>query len=418
MKLVQLYKTLGPGLIWAAGAIGVSHLVQSTSAGAHYGYYLIWAIILSNLIKYPFFAVAPIYTSITGNSLLDGYKQINKYILPLFGLLTFISMFIVQAAVTYVCAAILKNILPFEISILTWVIILLAGCTAIILVGGFNSLESIIKIILVLLLISTVVAVLLSLFNVAAPSIDLNSLNTFQWSNHLDIIFLIALIGWMPCPLGFSVAHSLCILEKHKTDKNFVLTQSLLDFRVGYIATTIIAVLFLILGANVMYVTGEQFSASGATFAGQFINLYVKTLGNWSYIIIALAAFTVMFSTVLACLDLYPRMLTQTIALSTNKTYNPSTQKLAKTAITLILVAGVIVFLTYFTGNMKTLVTFATTLSFTVAPILAWFNYKLITGTQIQQSYKINIPVRYFMLFSIVAMALFSLWYIQTVFLY
>lgn len=40
-------KDLGPGLMWAAVAIGVSHLVQSTRAGAMAGFGLAGAILLA-----------------------------------------------------------------------------------------------------------------------------------------------------------------------------------------------------------------------------------------------------------------------------------------------------------------------------------------------------------------------------------
>lgn len=49
---------LGPGLLFAGAAIGVSHLVQSTRAGAEFGMGLIWALLLVNLFKYPFFNMA------------------------------------------------------------------------------------------------------------------------------------------------------------------------------------------------------------------------------------------------------------------------------------------------------------------------------------------------------------------------
>ena len=42
-------KKLGPGLLFAGAAIGVSHLVQSTRAGADYGWGLTWALLLVNL---------------------------------------------------------------------------------------------------------------------------------------------------------------------------------------------------------------------------------------------------------------------------------------------------------------------------------------------------------------------------------
>ena len=50
-------QSLGPGLLFAGAAIGVSHLVQSTRAGAEYGFGLIWALLLVHLFKYPFFSL-------------------------------------------------------------------------------------------------------------------------------------------------------------------------------------------------------------------------------------------------------------------------------------------------------------------------------------------------------------------------
>ncbi|MDA9312672.1 hypothetical protein N9515_07945 [Vicingaceae bacterium] len=50
---------LGPGLLYAGAAVGVSHLVQSTRAGANYGLLMILVVIAANVIKYPFFKSAP-----------------------------------------------------------------------------------------------------------------------------------------------------------------------------------------------------------------------------------------------------------------------------------------------------------------------------------------------------------------------
>ncbi len=53
-KLNRLLKTLGPGILFASTAIGVSHLVQSTRAGAEFGFALIGFVMLATLLKYPF----------------------------------------------------------------------------------------------------------------------------------------------------------------------------------------------------------------------------------------------------------------------------------------------------------------------------------------------------------------------------
>ena len=54
-RLVRFSKTFGPGILFASTAIGVSHLVQSTRAGAEYGFLLLGIVILVTLLKYPFF---------------------------------------------------------------------------------------------------------------------------------------------------------------------------------------------------------------------------------------------------------------------------------------------------------------------------------------------------------------------------
>jgi len=66
----NLLKTLGPGILFASTAIGVSHLVQSTQAGAYFGFNLLWALLLANLFKYPFFEYGRDMLMLQGRALL------------------------------------------------------------------------------------------------------------------------------------------------------------------------------------------------------------------------------------------------------------------------------------------------------------------------------------------------------------
>lgn len=52
------WKAFGPGILMASAAIGGSHLVSSTQAGALYGWQLAIMIVLANFFKYPFIASA------------------------------------------------------------------------------------------------------------------------------------------------------------------------------------------------------------------------------------------------------------------------------------------------------------------------------------------------------------------------
>ena len=78
-KLQQFFKTFGPGIMFAGTCIGGSHLIQSTKAGAFYGFGLLAVVAIANLLKYPFFEFASRYTNATGDSILEGYFRIGKW---------------------------------------------------------------------------------------------------------------------------------------------------------------------------------------------------------------------------------------------------------------------------------------------------------------------------------------------------
>jgi Mn2+/Fe2+ NRAMP family transporter len=48
-SFITLLKACGPGLLMAGAAIGVSHLVQSTRAGADFGFQLVAVVLLINV---------------------------------------------------------------------------------------------------------------------------------------------------------------------------------------------------------------------------------------------------------------------------------------------------------------------------------------------------------------------------------
>ena len=138
-------KKLGPGLLFAGAAIGVSHLVQSTRAGADFGFGLVWALLLVNLFKYPFFQFGPRYAMATGETLLDGYKKMGKGILVTYFILTFATMFTIQTAVTIVTAGLAYSIFGDFISIQVWTVIILLICFIILIKGQYKFLDKLMK---------------------------------------------------------------------------------------------------------------------------------------------------------------------------------------------------------------------------------------------------------------------------------
>jgi len=404
MKPTSLLRSLGPGLLFAGAAVGVSHLVQSTRAGADFGFGLLWALLLANLFKYPFFQYGPRYAAATGETLLDGYKKLGKGVLIVSYLVSFVTMFIIQAAVTIVTAGLAKNLFGSSIPMETWALIITVVSMFILLVGKYKLLDNMMKYIIILLTICTIVAVNVALFKTT----DTFELTQVLPSGTIELTFLIAFLGWMPAPLDISVWQSIWSLEKEKTTLQKISPkQAIFDFNVGYIGTIFLAICFVMLGALVMYNSGESFSNSGGVFAGQLIELYTKNLGEYAYVFIAIAAFTTMFSTTITTLDASPRTMTR----ANNLLFNKKT-KLNYWFWIILLGLGTYVILRYFRDNMGLMVKIATVLSFLTAPFYAILNYVLITGKHTPKEHRPSIYLKVLSIAGIVFLLGFSAWFL------
>jgi len=401
--LKSLLQKLGPGFLFAGAAIGVSHLVQSTRAGADFGFGLLWALLLINLVKYPFFQYGPRYASATGESLIEGYFKMGRGVLIAYFVLTFATMFTIQTAVTIVTAGIASSLFGSG-SMVLWTAIVTAICFAILILGRYRVLDSLMKIIVVSLTISTIIAVILA--TKTAQHIDFTQVLP---KDAISIGFLIAFMGWMPAPLDISIWHSVWTVEKKKLNRSITSKQSLFDFNVGYVATTILAIGFLLLGALVMYGSGEQFSSAGTQFANQLISMYTYSLGDWAKIIIGVAALTTMFSTTLTTLDASPRVMHRTSEILFSKTF-----KKGYISWLLLLIFGTLSIFFFFITEMGLLIKIATILSFLTAPFYAILNYRLISSRHTPEVARPNTLLKIYSLLSIIILLAFSIWYLST----
>ena len=400
--MLSRIKKLGPGLLFAGAAIGVSHLVQSTRAGADFGFGLIWALLLVHLFKYPFFQFAPRYANATGESILEGYYKLGKGVLVAYLVLTFATMFTIQTAVTIVTAGIASTIFGNVLSTEIWCVIILFICLAILILGRYKLLDSLMKFIIVTLTTSTLFAVVIA-FN------DTSQIITFKQvlpQNDLEIAFLIAFMGWMPAPLDISVWHSLWSIEKNKSVK--IKTKSaLFDFNIGYLSTIVLGIGFVSLGALVMHNSGENFSNSASEFSSQLINMYTTSLGNWAYIFIGIAAFTTMFSTTLTTLDASPRAMHKTTQLLFKRNFS-----MGYLFWIVLLTLGTISIFFFFISEMGVLIKTATILSFITAPFYAIINYKLICSRYTPKKWRPDTNLHILSWLGILFLIGFSLWYL------
>ncbi len=414
-------KALGPGLLFAGAAIGVSHLVQSTRAGATYGLALIGFVLLANVLKYPAFSFGPRYAAATGTSLLEGYRRQGTWALVLYLFLTAGTMFTVQAAVTVVTAGLFITLWPIEVlpvavgevvvappvSISAGVIALCAGLLA---VGGYRWLDRIMKVTVSVLTVSTIAATLMAL-----PELDMASLRPWPEPEQLDLgtaLFVAGLIGWMPSAIDVSVWHSLWTLARRQESGHTpTVREALLDFDVGYVGTAILAFCFLLMGASVMHGSGIVFQDSAGAFAAQIIALYTSTLGGWAGPIVSVAALSVMFSTTLTVVDGFARALSALAARfgGPETPGSPDGDRRVYWAALATLALGSLALLQFYLSGLKALIDLATTLSFLTAPVLAWLNHRAIFGVEVAVLDQPGPMLRRFSATSIAFLALLAL---------
>ncbi len=404
---LTLLKACGPGLLMAGAAIGVSHLVQSTRAGADFGFQLIVVVLLINLLKYPFFEYGHRYPVATGKNLLDGYRLMGSGFLYAFMLLALITAVGSIAGVTFVTAGIAQYFFGDVIPPIMWSVVVMAVCVGLLVGGHYKALDGTMKVIMAVLAVATVVAVGASVIHgpVAAPGF----VSPSPW-NFAALPFLIALMGWMPAPVEISVFQSLWIQANDRSaGRRTTLEEARFDFNFGYGLTIVLAVFFVALGAMVMHGSGLVLQNSSGGFATQLVAVYKQVLGNWAGPVIGIAAFATMFSTTLTVIDGYPRAL----AVGTNIIAPKlgATNRLYVVWMALTCVAAMVLIIR-FASSLTGLVDLVTTMAFLSAPVASYLNYRLITSSHTPKEMQPGPAMRALSIAGLIFFASFSIFFV------
>ncbi|WP_127142321.1 NRAMP family divalent metal transporter [Flagellimonas marinaquae] len=405
-----LLKALGPGLLFASMAIGTSHLVLSTKAGAQYGWVMIIPIILANLLKYPFFEFGIRYTTVTEKSLIEGYANLGKTYLWIYAFVTLISTFTILAALYVVTAGLFMNLFHVT-SVGTGAISLglFVFISLILIIGKYRFLENSLKAVITILFVALLITTILVLQKGPVP--DSESYQRPEIFNEVGILFLIGLVGWMPTAVEASGWVSLWGMENLKTMKRKPsLKLALQEFNVGYILTAVLAVFFMIIGWMTLYGTGTELSNNSVVFADQLVNLFTTHIGNWAYFFIAVAAFATMFSTCMTAHDAISRVSLDVLQkLYPQKHINNAKHSFALMVLVMAWINWIVISL--FSANMGQLVALATFVSFVFAPLLGWMNLKTVTGKDMPTAHRPKLGLRALTYCGMIFLSLFALYY-------
>jgi Mn2+/Fe2+ NRAMP family transporter len=370
----SLLRSIGPGILMAAVAVGASHLVQSTRAGAEYGLALAVVVVMAMASKYPAYRFCPRYTSITGVSMIEGFARQGLWALILFCISALGTVFVGGAGITMVAAGILKATFSLDASPAAIAIYMLVATVVLLIIGRYHWLDLLMKPLMLFLVLATVVATVLVL-----PNVDWG-LSAHIWPQHVDLktqLFMIALFGWMPAPLEAAVITSLWSQAKARDIGYRPSTHDTsVDFHVGYITILLLSFCFMLLGTGLMFGKGISFVDSAGGFASQLIDLYEQTLGEWTRPFMGIMALSVMYSTVIAHLDGFSRITDEVIwHFEQSGREEPEQREGFRRRIyngaLVIITASIIATILFLMTSFKTLIDISATIAFVATPVFA-----------------------------------------------
>lgn len=409
-KIYKFLKLLGPGLLFASMAIGTSHLVLSTKAGAQYGWVMVVPILLANILKYPFFEFGVRYTNVTKKTLIQGYLDLGKKYLWIYVFVTLVSVFTILAALYVVTAGLFMNLFQMATASTSLVALgLFVFISLILIIGRYRFLELSLKFVVAILFLALVITTIMVVFQGQVD--EVTNFEPPKIFNEVGVLFLIALMGWMPTAVEASGWVSMWSVEKLNSLKEKpTVKEALAEFNLGYILTALLALFFLIIGWMTLYGTGTELSGNAAIFADQVVSLFTAHIGNWAYILIAIAAFATMFSTCMTAHDAVARVSLDILGkLYPKKMLFSKKSTFSVTILLLALINWVVISL--FSANMGNLVALATFVSFVMAPLIGWMNLKTVSAPNIPLSYRPKLGMKILTYIGMVFLTGFAIYY-------
>ena len=406
----RIWRAIGPGLLFSGAAVGVSHLVQSTRAGAMFGLALFGVIIVINILKYPAFRFGVDYAHATRRSLLHGYRELGPWALILFIIAIAPIAPIVLAATSATTAGIVTALAGPSLPIPTLAALVLAIATSILILGGYSWLDRINRVLLAFLIVSTLAATAMVL-----PRVEWGSLTDIGWvGDPMTLLFIVALAGFMPNPVDASVPVSIWTVEAEKgaqDDDRSTLFEMRAGFAWSFALSAILALCFCIMGAGVMFGDAIEPAPDAAGFAAQIISLYSATLGPQAALVASIAALSVMASTVIAATDAYARTFAEAYA---DRRPGNDAKRFRGAYVAAILgeVALAIAALYVLLSDFGVFIDFVTSASFLIAPVIALLNHLVVTRCAMPDGARPRTLIRLVNIAAIAITALLALTYL------
>jgi len=322
-KLPEKYRDyfifLGPGLLLAIAAAGESGIAEAVEIGAHFGFELIWVVILTIIFKFAFANGIARYTLATGETIFDGFRRLpgpSNWGSYLVMIIYFLEMFAFGGMLIYggiFLDYLIPGIWP------SWFVGALSAVVILVLLWK-DSYERVEKVVIFLVL-GLFIAIMYCLLEFTLPfdAIYEGFRPNIPEGSVIPIMAMMGAVGSGLNLLLYSTwLHEKMEFSAGKINYNRFLKSVNLDLCIAFIIVGIITFLYMTLGVSGFAVSylGHGEAISIDSMISQI--LYVLAYIPYGVMIFLVSGYLIMFGATLSGMDGRARAISQIIASTTS----------------------------------------------------------------------------------------------------
>ncbi|MDQ0217688.1 Mn2+/Fe2+ transporter [Peribacillus cavernae] len=286
--------SFGPGIVMVLSWLGAGDLVDMSVSGAHYGYNLMWGMVLALVLRYILVNVISKYalTNVHQETIIQGYNRLSKYLPLFFGISSLLLAHFYAAYLIKGAGEALLHLTNVG-NTFFWSIIVVVASLILVVKGIYNTVEITIKGVLILMVISLVGSALW-----VGPDIPAIAKGTVAFSVPENVggvdtlVFVFSLIGAVAGSMS-NLIYPYLFKEKGWQGPKYLKLQRY-DLLFGVVMIIIIDLAVWTLGAEVLYPKGLTVES-----VSDMAKMLTLTLGMFGGILFYLGVLGACFKTVI-----------------------------------------------------------------------------------------------------------------------
>lgn len=245
-------RLIGPGLVVAATGVGAGDMVTSLTAGTEFGTILVWAIVLGAALKFALTEGLGRWYMATKSTILDGWRSMGLWASGYFIVYLALVTFFFGAAAPSASALAVTAMFPDVMPLWAWAVLhAVVFGFLICIIGKYSLFERVMEVFVGIMFVTVVgLAILLT------PSLGELALGAVvPRMPEGSLPFVLAVIGGVGGTFTL-VSYTYWVRERGWRRPAWI-PMMRTDLTVGYVATGLFMVAMLVIGAELLFVSGE-----------------------------------------------------------------------------------------------------------------------------------------------------------------